>query len=160
MFAKVSLAILAAITANFAGAAVVKRAVSPDAPATITACSGSLNPPNGCATIPVVADTCTSFTGGLTFLNNEISNVLVPLGFTCTFFDQFGCDSNGGTGNPSDVVFLQGGATNMENAQGVAGPENFNDLASSFTCSPIYEELTKVIFDVPLCETERSVRLE
>ncbi|KAJ7213391.1 hypothetical protein GGX14DRAFT_618588 [Mycena pura] len=89
MFAKVSLAILAAITANFAGAAVLKnRAVSPDASPEIMACtSRSTDPLEGCTNIPVVSDTCVSFTRGLTFLNNELSIVIVPDGFVCSFFE-------------------------------------------------------------------------
>ncbi|KAJ7213392.1 hypothetical protein GGX14DRAFT_618589 [Mycena pura] len=59
-------------------------------------------------------------------------------------FSQFGCASNGGVENPSDVVFLQGGLTVLTAAEGVAGPENFEDLAmkdlrytSSFSDIPI-----------------------
>ncbi|KAJ3859245.1 hypothetical protein EV359DRAFT_86638 [Lentinula novae-zelandiae] len=54
-------------------------------PATITACSGL--PSNGCVTIPVVSDVCTDLTGGLNFLNQEISAVVVPDGFVCSFYE-------------------------------------------------------------------------
>jgi hypothetical protein len=56
---------------------------------TITVCSGTIIPRSGCIDIPIVSDTCRSFTGGLTFLNNQVSNASVPLGYVCTFFE---CD--------------------------------------------------------------------
>ncbi|KIK54477.1 hypothetical protein GYMLUDRAFT_63085 [Collybiopsis luxurians FD-317 M1] len=116
----------------FAFAAVASAA--PLIPATVTACTGSINPPNGCVTIPVVSDSCINFTGGLSFLNKEVSNVQVPGGFICSFYEDFGCL---GDQNSDDVVVLTGGTWSMFNVQGVKGPLNFNDLASSFTCSPI-----------------------
>ncbi|KAJ3717217.1 hypothetical protein DFJ43DRAFT_1099954 [Lentinula guzmanii] len=103
------------------------------APATITACSGSLNPPNGCVTIPVVSDECMNLTGGLSFLNKEISNVVVPDGFVCSFFSDFGCL---GEQNIDEVV-LTGGNWDMSDVPGIASTVNFNDLTSSFSCSPI-----------------------
>ncbi|KAJ7195247.1 hypothetical protein GGX14DRAFT_404162 [Mycena pura] len=161
MFAKVSLAILAAITANFAGAAVLEnRAVSPDASFIIEACTGRIDPPEGCVNIPVVADTCVSFTGGLTFLDNAITVVRVPDGFICSFFDKSNCASNGEVTNPSDTVFLQGGVTDLEIVQGLGGPENFRDLASSFGCSPIYEELTKEMGSMSWTPQEAEVPVD
>ncbi|KAF9463383.1 hypothetical protein BDZ94DRAFT_1308895 [Collybia nuda] len=99
-----------------------------------TFCTGSISPRSGCADIPVVADTCVSFTGGLTFLNDEVSSGQIPVGFACTVFDGFGCFSSTG----SDTVFLQGGTYSFFNVPGVSGPVNFNDKASSFSCSPIF----------------------
>ncbi|KAJ3727427.1 hypothetical protein C8R42DRAFT_716888 [Lentinula raphanica] len=104
------------------------------APATITACSGSLNPPNGCVTIPVVSDECTNFTGGLSFLNKEVSNVQVPDGFVCSFYEDFGCL---GSQNAHNVVVLTGGNWDMASVPGIASTQDFNDLTSSFSCSPV-----------------------
>ncbi|KAJ3926137.1 MAG: hypothetical protein NXY57DRAFT_1043523 [Lentinula lateritia] len=121
----------------FVGAQVVSGAAL--APATITACSGTINPPNGCVDIPVVSDDCTDFTGGLSFLNKEISNVEVPAGFTWNANDrhdnrEFGCL---GSQNAHNVVVLTGGTWNMESVPGIASTQDFNDMASSFTCSPV-----------------------
>jgi hypothetical protein len=55
--------------------------------ATITVCTGSLSPPQGCLDIPVVSDACINFIGGLTFFNKEVSSAKVPGGFVCTFFE-------------------------------------------------------------------------
>ncbi|KAF9013812.1 hypothetical protein BDZ89DRAFT_1142446 [Hymenopellis radicata] len=117
----------------FALAAVA--AAAPLAPATVTVCSGSLNPPNGCVTVPVVSDSCVNLTGGLSFLNKEISNAQVPGGFVCTFFEDFGC-LNGGQ-NEHDVAVLTGGSWAFSHVQGISGTQNFNDLTSSFSCSPV-----------------------
>ncbi|KAJ7169190.1 hypothetical protein C8R43DRAFT_1121081 [Mycena crocata] len=105
------------------------------APATITVCSGALNPPSGCVGIPVVSDSCVSLTGGLSFLNKEISNAKIPAGFVCTFFEDFGC-SNGGV-NGHDVAVLTGGSWDMFHVQGISGTQNFDDLTSSISCSPL-----------------------
>ncbi|KAJ7697986.1 hypothetical protein B0H14DRAFT_3037825 [Mycena olivaceomarginata] len=49
----------------------------------------------GCAAIPTVSDTCVNLTGGLSFLNKEISTATVLGGFVCTFFQDFGCTASG-----------------------------------------------------------------
>ncbi|KAJ7169387.1 hypothetical protein C8R43DRAFT_1156072 [Mycena crocata] len=103
------------------------------APATIQVCSGVA--PNGCVLIPVVSDSCVNLTGGLSFLNKEISGATIPGGFVCTFFEDFGC-SNGGV-NHHDVAVLTGGSWVMSKVQGIAGTQNFNDLTSSISCSPV-----------------------
>ncbi|KAF8975526.1 hypothetical protein BDQ17DRAFT_1551417 [Cyathus striatus] len=90
-------------------------------------------PENGCFTIPVVSDTCTSFTGGLSFLDETVSNAQVPAGFVCTFFSAFGCSSS----SPNDKVVLTGGTWDFFSVPGNNGNESFNDEASSFSCSPI-----------------------
>ncbi|KAJ7707504.1 hypothetical protein B0H17DRAFT_1191988 [Mycena rosella] len=108
---------------------------APLTPATITVCSGTISPPNGCLTISVVSDSCVNLTGGLSFLNKEISFAQVPNGFVCTFYQDFGC-LNGGV-NGHDVAILTGGTTNLANARGIASNQNFNDQTSSITCSPI-----------------------
>ncbi|KIK69029.1 hypothetical protein GYMLUDRAFT_80405 [Collybiopsis luxurians FD-317 M1] len=125
MFSKYTL-----IAFAFAAAA----SAAPLAPATITVCTGSLNPPAGCVTIPVVSDACTDFTGGLSFLNEEVGSVQVPDGFVCSFYEEFGCLAGA---HALDVVVLTGGSWNMFDVPGENGPQNFNDLASSFTCSPV-----------------------
>ncbi|KAJ6470436.1 hypothetical protein C8R45DRAFT_875215, partial [Mycena sanguinolenta] len=105
------------------------------ASATIEVCTGSLNPASGCVTVPVVSDSCVNLTGGLSFLNKEISSALIPNGFICT---DFACISSG-TGNSAtnSEVVLQGGSWNFFSVPGLSGTENFNDLTSSFTCSPL-----------------------
>ncbi|KIK54476.1 hypothetical protein GYMLUDRAFT_77018 [Collybiopsis luxurians FD-317 M1] len=115
-------------------ALVAVASAAPLAPATITACSGSIDPSDGCVTIPVICSNCTNLTGGLSFLNKEISTVQVPGGFICSFYEDFGCL---GDQNSDDVVVLTGGTWSMSNVQGVQGPLNFNDLTSSFICSPV-----------------------
>jgi hypothetical protein len=57
-----------------------------DVGTTVTVCS-DVNGVSGCATIPVNSDTCRSFTGGLSFLNDEVSAAKIPAGFVCTFFE-------------------------------------------------------------------------
>ncbi|PFH51680.1 hypothetical protein AMATHDRAFT_46857 [Amanita thiersii Skay4041] len=96
-------------------------------------CTGSLNPPNGCLTVPVVSDECINLTGGLSFANDELSTARIPGGLVCTFYDQFGCNSPTG----EDAVVLTGGDWSFFNVPAVGGPVNFNDRPSSFTCSPI-----------------------
>ncbi|KAJ7476025.1 hypothetical protein FB451DRAFT_1245529 [Mycena latifolia] len=135
--AKIILTALAFIAVSSATPALTAAVVATAALAapTITTCSGSLNPPNGCVTIPVVSDQCINFTGGLSFLNKEVSNAEVPAGFVCTFFEDFGC-LNGGV-NDHDVAILTGGTWDMFNVHGIASNQNFNDLTSSISCSPV-----------------------
>ncbi|KAJ6470432.1 hypothetical protein C8R45DRAFT_1015601 [Mycena sanguinolenta] len=89
-----------------------------------------------CATIAVVSAACVNLTGRLGWLNKNISAAIIPDGFVCTFFQNLLCASATGTGNASDVV-LQGGSWNFSSVPGLDGMENFTDLTSSFTCSPI-----------------------
>ncbi|KAJ7689415.1 hypothetical protein B0H17DRAFT_1066519 [Mycena rosella] len=127
-------AILAALA--FAAVSTATPVVpAPLTPATITVCSGTINPPNGCLTVSVVSDSCINLTGGLSFLNKEISWAQVPNGFVCTFYQDFGCLNEGVNGH--DVAILTGGTTNLANAHGIATSQNFNDQTSSITCSPI-----------------------
>ncbi|KAJ7101555.1 hypothetical protein B0H15DRAFT_796322 [Mycena belliarum] len=106
-----------------------------DVSASITACSGG---GTGCVTVPVVSDSCVNLTGGLSFLNKEISQFTVPGGFVCTLFQDFGCTASGtgNAGSDSEVVLTQG-TWNMFFAPGLSGTTNFNDLTSSFSCSPV-----------------------
>ncbi|KAJ7589876.1 hypothetical protein C8J56DRAFT_1025200 [Mycena floridula] len=108
---------------------------SEQASATITVCSGSVSPAQGCVTVPVVSDSCINLTGGLSFLNKEISGAKIPAGFVCTFFEDFGC-LNGGV-NHHDVAVLTGGTWSLGKVQGIAGTQSFNDLTSSISCSPV-----------------------
>ncbi|KAJ7250294.1 hypothetical protein C8J57DRAFT_1474939 [Mycena rebaudengoi] len=116
--------------ASIAAASALAVSPTPDVGTTVTVCS-DVNGVSGCATIPVNSDTCRSFTGGLSFLNDEVSAAKIPAGFVCTFFDAAGCISNTDT----DVVFLQGGSWSFLAVPGIAGTVNFNDRSSSFTCS-------------------------
>ncbi|PPQ97237.1 hypothetical protein CVT26_000763 [Gymnopilus dilepis] len=94
-------------------------------------CTGPLT---GCITIPISSDDCTSFTGGLSFLNKEVTEAVIPDGFVCTFFEQFGCLSEQGG---EDTVNLQGGTWSFFSVPGPAGTVDFNDLSSSFQCTVV-----------------------
>ncbi|KAJ7250281.1 hypothetical protein C8J57DRAFT_1667818 [Mycena rebaudengoi] len=118
------------IFASIAAASALAVDPTPDVGNTVSVCS-DVNGVSGCATIPINSNTCVSFTGGLSFLNDEISAATIPAGFACTFFDASGCISNTDT----DVVFLQGGSWNFFAVPGIFGTVNFNDRASSFLCS-------------------------
>ncbi|KAJ7588711.1 hypothetical protein C8J56DRAFT_1164473 [Mycena floridula] len=108
---------------------------SEQASPTITVCRGTVSPPQGCVIIPVVSDNCISFTGGLSFLNNEVSGAQIPAGLICTFFKQFSCLSAGG--DVTDVAVLTGGTWNMTHVEGVAGFQSFNNVTSSISCSAL-----------------------
>ncbi|KAF9439623.1 hypothetical protein P691DRAFT_690212, partial [Macrolepiota fuliginosa MF-IS2] len=99
----------------------------------IQVCTGSMGV--GCVTIPISSPSCISFMQGLSFLNKEVSSAVVPDGFVCTFFKQSSClSAQGGT----DAVILQGGSWNfIAGVSGTASTVNFNDLSSSFICSPV-----------------------
>ncbi|KAF9536821.1 hypothetical protein CPC08DRAFT_824764 [Agrocybe pediades] len=102
-----------------------------DSSATITVCA---DVGANCVGLPVVSDSCLDFTGGLTFLNKAVSSAVIPGGFVCTFFSQFECTSQG----EDDEVVLTGGTWSFFDVPGPSSPdENFNDLASSVSCSPI-----------------------
>ncbi|KAJ7611187.1 hypothetical protein FB45DRAFT_320301 [Roridomyces roridus] len=106
---------------------------------TVTVCTGALNPPAGCVAIPLVSGSCIDLSqGGLNFLNKEISSASVPGGFICTFFENAGCIASGtGNSNQNSEVVLTQGSWNLAAAPGLSGTENFNDLTSSITCSPL-----------------------
>ncbi|KAF7360622.1 HET domain-containing protein [Mycena venus] len=124
---------LAAVLA-FAAAAPAKP--SPDASVTVQVCSGGVGV--GCTNVPVVSDSCINLTGGLSFLNKEISTAVIPGGFICTFFQDFGCTATGtGNAGADSSVFLSQGTWNFFSVPGLSGPQNFNDLTSSFSCSPL-----------------------
>ncbi|KAJ7290521.1 hypothetical protein C8J57DRAFT_1611450 [Mycena rebaudengoi] len=125
MFSK-SLIFFASIAATLALAV----GPTPDVGTTVTLCTDG-NGVSGCVNIPVNSDTCRSLTGGLSFLNDEVSTAKIPAGFVCTFFDAAGCVSNTDT----DVVFLQGGSWSFFAVPGISGTVDFNDRTSSFTCS-------------------------
>ncbi|KAJ7366102.1 hypothetical protein DFH08DRAFT_1071724 [Mycena albidolilacea] len=131
---KALLASTLAALASFAAATPIGP--STDIPVTVTVCSGGVGV--GCAAVPTVSDTCVNLTGGLSFLNKEISTVTVPGGFVCTFFQDFGCTASGVVNaGTNSQVFLTAGTWHMNNVPGLSGRTNFNDLTSSFTCSPI-----------------------
>ncbi|KAF8981150.1 hypothetical protein BDQ17DRAFT_1263243, partial [Cyathus striatus] len=97
---------------------------------TVEVCTGSINPQNGCVTIPVVSEQCVDFTGGLTFLDKQVSNAEIPDGFVCVATD---CKSV----TQGDSVVLNGGTWNFFNVPGANGQTNFNDMTSSFICSAL-----------------------
>ncbi|KAJ7700601.1 hypothetical protein B0H16DRAFT_1642417 [Mycena metata] len=96
----------------------------------MTACSGSINPPVGCVTIPIVSDSCFNFVGGASGLNKEISWVQVPAEYVCTYFQNFGCLAV----EEDDHTMLTNGTWNMLDLPTASGTQNFNDLTSSFNC--------------------------
>ncbi|KAF9550752.1 hypothetical protein CPC08DRAFT_715210 [Agrocybe pediades] len=99
----------------------------------VQVCTGAVGV--GCVTIPVSSDSCINFTGGLSFLNKESTSAVIPNGFICSFFSQFGCLSSQGG---ADQVVLSGGTWSFFDVPGTASAVvNFNDLASSFICSPV-----------------------
>ncbi|KAJ7366106.1 hypothetical protein DFH08DRAFT_679872 [Mycena albidolilacea] len=107
-----------------------------DVPVSVTVCSGGVGV--GCAAVPTVSETCVNLTGGLSFLNKEITTATVPGGFVCTFFQDFGCTASGVVNAGTDSqVFLTAGTWNFGHVPGLSGTTNFNDLTSSFSCSPI-----------------------
>ncbi|KAJ7478477.1 hypothetical protein FB451DRAFT_1242101 [Mycena latifolia] len=108
---------------------------TPDVSASIVVCSSV---GTGCVTLPVVSDSCLNLTGGLSFLNKEITTAQIPGGFICTFFQDFGCTATGvvNAGTDSEVV-LQQGSWDLTSVPGLSGTTNFQDLTSSISCSPI-----------------------
>ncbi|KAJ7611200.1 hypothetical protein FB45DRAFT_1009671 [Roridomyces roridus] len=112
---------------------------SADATTTVTLCTGSVSPPQGCIAVPFVSGSCLDLSqGGFSFLNKEISGAVVPGGFICTFFENAGCIASGtGNSNQNSEVVLTQGTWNLAAAPGLSGTENFNDLTSSITCSPL-----------------------
>ncbi|KAF8205342.1 hypothetical protein K438DRAFT_1818960 [Mycena galopus ATCC 62051] len=119
---------------SFASATPVKP--TSDVSPSVEVCSGGVGV--GCVTITVVSSDCQDLDGGLSFLDKEISAAVVPDGFVCTFFEDFGCTASGtgNSGTDSEVV-LTGGTWDFFDVPGLSGPEDFNDLTSSFACSPI-----------------------
>ncbi|KAJ7625152.1 hypothetical protein B0H17DRAFT_963746 [Mycena rosella] len=88
----------------------------------------------GCVTLPIVSDKCINLTGGLSFLNKAVSSAVVPGGFICTFFEDFECAASEGA---DGEVVLQRGTWNFFSVPGTSGTVDFNDLTSSFACSPL-----------------------
>ncbi|KAJ3552710.1 hypothetical protein NP233_g12815 [Leucocoprinus birnbaumii] len=92
----------------------------------------------GCVTVPVVSDLCVNLAGGLAGWNNDVSSINIPLGFVCTFYDNFNCLPSG-TPDNGDSVTLQGGSYSSlvsipdDNGANV----NFDNRVSSFLCSPL-----------------------
>ncbi|KAJ7866524.1 hypothetical protein B0H13DRAFT_2352474 [Mycena leptocephala] len=90
-------------------------------------------PPNNCFDISFDTDNCVPLLGNLGFLNKQLSWVQVPNGFICTLFQDSGCIGEGINEN----VVLQSGTWDLTNVPGHAGSISFNDLTSSFSCSPL-----------------------
>ncbi|KAJ3566281.1 hypothetical protein NP233_g7098 [Leucocoprinus birnbaumii] len=91
-----------------------------------------------CITVPAVTGSCVNLVGGLAGWNDDVSGVQIPLGFVCTFYDNFSCLSSGASDN-GDSVTLQGG--NWPSFFSVPGDNgvnvNWNDRTSSFLCTPL-----------------------
>ncbi|PPR06450.1 hypothetical protein CVT26_006464 [Gymnopilus dilepis] len=80
-----------------------------------------------------MSDRCICLTAGLTILNNEVSSAIIPEGIQCTFFQSMACFTNRSA--EADEVGVSGSVSNFTSLTGTAG-QNFNDLTSSFVCSP------------------------
>ncbi|KAK7435118.1 hypothetical protein VKT23_019811 [Stygiomarasmius scandens] len=93
---------------------------------------------NGICLFPsVVSDACVDLTGGMAVLNKELSSARIPAGFVCTFFTQSGCTTIT-TADSRDELGLAGGSyPAFSMAIGIAGPQNFEDIPSSYSCSPL-----------------------
>ncbi|KAJ7347443.1 hypothetical protein DFH08DRAFT_809199 [Mycena albidolilacea] len=133
-------------SAKFILTALAFAAISSAAPkapkltsASITVCTNK-KLKGACVTLSVISDSCINFTGGLTFLNKEITSAQVPAGFVCTFFEDFGCEETGT--KKHDAAALTGGTYNnfakpgLGGVKGLSG-QNFDKLTSSISCSPI-----------------------
>ncbi|KAJ7342553.1 hypothetical protein DFH08DRAFT_240904 [Mycena albidolilacea] len=131
---KALLTAFAAVLASIAAATPVGPVT--EVPVTVTVCTGGVGV--GCAAIPIVSETCVNLTGGLSFLNKQISTAIIPAGFVCQFFQRFNCNASPVKGSTDSEIVLTAGTWNFFNVPGLSGRStNFNDLTSSFTCSPI-----------------------
>ncbi|THU83846.1 hypothetical protein K435DRAFT_765611 [Dendrothele bispora CBS 962.96] len=134
MFAKASL--LVALTTALSVMASPINAVENASP-TITLCTAAQFA-GICVRPAVVSESCTNLVGGLTTLNEEVSSIVVPAGFICTFFDAFGCTTSDPANSDQDEVGLVGGSyPSLKSVSGINGPLNFDDKTSSFICSPL-----------------------
>ncbi|KAJ7279383.1 hypothetical protein C8J57DRAFT_1712460 [Mycena rebaudengoi] len=118
------------LSAFIAAALALAIGPTPHVGSALTVRSGTSDPPGGCVDIPITSADCLSFTGGLSFFNDEVSSVKIPDGFHCSFFDAASCISKD---TDTDVVFLNGGAYNFSDPES-SGNVDFNDRASSFRC--------------------------
>ncbi|KAK7435113.1 hypothetical protein VKT23_019806 [Stygiomarasmius scandens] len=109
---------------------------APAASPTITLCT-AVNFGGTCIQLPVVSDSCTNFTGGLTVLNKELSSAVIPGGFICTLFTDFGCSTASSQDSRDEAALVGGSYPNFSQLNGIAGIQNFNDVPSSFSCSPL-----------------------
>ncbi|KAJ7869421.1 hypothetical protein B0H13DRAFT_1896662 [Mycena leptocephala] len=100
---------------------------TPLEPLIVEVCLDAFGPPNNCFDISFDTDNCVPLLGNFGFLDKQISWVQIPNGFICTFFQDSGCIGGG----INEEVVLQGGTYDL------TGPANFNDLTSSFACSPL-----------------------
>ncbi|KJA28545.1 hypothetical protein HYPSUDRAFT_33970 [Hypholoma sublateritium FD-334 SS-4] len=113
--------------------AAVIKARGTDASVNVEVCTGPVG--TGCVSIPVGSDDCNDLDGGLVFLNKEITSAVIPGGLVCTFFESFGCISQQGGG---DDVVLTAGTWDFFEVPGTSSASvDFNDLTSSFSCSPL-----------------------
>ncbi|KAK7436430.1 hypothetical protein VKT23_019142 [Stygiomarasmius scandens] len=109
---------------------------SADASPTITLCTAGLTT-GACYQLPVVSDQCVSLTGGLTILNKEISSAIIPNGFLCTLFASFGCATANAANSHDEIGLVGGSYPNFFVLTGISGTQDFNDMTSSFSCSPL-----------------------
>ncbi|KAK7435116.1 hypothetical protein VKT23_019809 [Stygiomarasmius scandens] len=143
MFSKVFLVTLTAALSVVASPAPIHAveavelgARAPTASPTVTLCT-AVNFGGICIQLPIVSDSCTSFTGGLTILNKELSSAIIPGGFICTLFAQSGCTTASSQDSRDEVALVGGSYPNFSVLNGIAGLQNFNDVPSSFVCSPL-----------------------
>ncbi|THU83832.1 hypothetical protein K435DRAFT_870892 [Dendrothele bispora CBS 962.96] len=113
---------------------IVKRAQ--DASPTVTLCTGP-GFTSICVMPAVVSDECVNLTGGLTTLNKELSSAVIPGGFICTFFTNFGCTTASAQDSRDELGLSGGSYPHFSEVVGIAGTVNFEDVPSSYSCSPV-----------------------
>ncbi|THV03342.1 hypothetical protein K435DRAFT_835915 [Dendrothele bispora CBS 962.96] len=112
----------------------VERAA--DATPTVTLCT-AVGFGGICVPIPANTGNCIDFLGGLTILNKEVSSAMIPPGFVCTFYSEFGCDTAGSSDSRDEIGLIGGSYPNFHAVPGINGQQDFNDMASSISCGPI-----------------------
>ncbi|THU83833.1 hypothetical protein K435DRAFT_843894 [Dendrothele bispora CBS 962.96] len=139
MFTKASLLITLAtalsVMASPAPINVVQERATNASP-TVTLCTAAQFS-GVCVNVAVVSDQCVNLTGGLTTLNEEVSSAVIPDGFICTMFNQFGCTTSSSADSRDEIGLVGGRYPNFKTITGIAGTQNFNDMTSSFSCSPL-----------------------
>ncbi|KAK7435119.1 hypothetical protein VKT23_019812 [Stygiomarasmius scandens] len=90
-----------------------------------------------CLSPSVVSDTCIDLTGGMTILNKELSSAIIPAGFVCTFFTQFGCTTVAESDSQDQLGLVGGSYPDFSSITGVDVVQDFEDVPSSYSCSPL-----------------------
>ncbi|GFF55285.1 hypothetical protein IFM62136_02807 [Aspergillus lentulus] len=87
-----------------------------------------------CAVLPVVKE-CISFTGQLSSLNDQVSSMLVPEGYTCQLFRDVGCPR---VSKYWTVKLAAGTWSHFNSLPNQAGERvNLDNALSSIKCSAV-----------------------